>query len=72
MCQPWSVCGIGAVGFGLGEAFADGERFLEVRLGFFVFAEIAGDVAEFVVREGQVALEVGAVGFGLGETFENG
>ena len=63
---------VGAVGFGFGEAFEDGERFLEIGLGVFVLAEPAGEIAKPIVGNAEVALKVGAVGFGLGETFRDG
>ena len=57
---------VGAVGFGLGEALADGEGLLEVGLGGFGLALVVGEVAEVPERDEEIALEVGAVGVQLG------
>lgn len=69
--------GAGAFGFldefaEFGEpGFVDGEQAAIV---FEVFedGEGAREVAEFVVGEEEVALEIGAAGFGLGEAFGDG
>ncbi len=60
---------VGAVGFGVSEVFANGERFLEIGLGYFDLAEVSGEIAELAVGNGKVTLEVGLVGFGLGDGF---
>ncbi len=63
---------VGAVGLALGEAFADGVRFVEVGLGHLTLADSAGEISKPVIRSGEVALEIGAVRFGLEEKFVDG
>ncbi len=56
----------------MGEAFADGVRFVEVGLGHLTLADSAGEISKPVIRSGEVALEIGAVRFGLEEKFVDG
>ncbi len=75
--RPTAISGAGASGFLYEFAepsemgFVGGEHAAVVFEGF-EDGEGAGEIAEFVVGDEEVALEIGAVRFGLGEAFADG